>query len=55
MNNIAKTTIIQEYNNDLDAFLEAEYLFPISPNACFDSFEAIYGGKTVKGKIKEKE
>ena len=54
-NNIARTTITQRYQNDYDQFIEAEYFFPINAEACFDSFEAEYSGKKVRGIIKEKE
>lgn len=39
-NNIVKTTIKQTYLNNSNYYIEAEYLFPIWPAACFDSFEA---------------
>ena len=39
-NNIVKTVIKQTYLNNSIYFIEAEYLFPIWSNACFDSFEA---------------
>ncbi len=55
-NNIAKTTITQEYTNDYEEkFIEAEYFFPISDISCFMEFCAEFNNKKIYGKIKEKE
>ncbi len=48
-NNIAKTTITQEYRNEYNMFIEAEYFFPISLKSCFVKFEAEFNEKKVTG------
>ncbi len=54
-NNIAKTTITQEYTNEYEEkFIEAEYFFPVSTSSCFQEFKAEFNNKIVKGIIKEK-
>ena len=40
MNSIASTTLIQEYENPSDKFLEVEYSFPINPNSSVYMFVA---------------
>ena len=35
--------------------LEVEYVFPISTDACFDSFTVEYKNNIIKGIVKEKE
>ena len=52
---ISRVSIIQEYHNNQNVSLETEYLFPINPDAVFDTFQAKIGNKTFIGWIKEKK
>ena len=52
--NIAQVTYSQDYFNNTDLLLETEFFFPISPDACFDSFQAAFNDITIKGVVKEK-
>ena len=45
----------QEYYNDFSASLETEFFFPISPDACFDSFQATFNDTTITGLVKQKQ
>src|ERR1700754_1542533 len=53
--NIARVIYSQEYVNNNNVLLETEFFFPISPDACFDSFQATFNDTTIKGVVKEKE
>ena len=53
--NLVKTKIIQEYQNEFDREVEVEYFFPNLINSCFEDFQATFESKTIKGVIKEKE
>ena len=55
IHNIARVTYTQEYYNDFNVLLQSEFYFPISSEACFDSFEAKFGDTVMKGVVKEKE
>lgn len=55
INNIARVFYTQTYKHTSQVRLETEFLFPISPDDCFDSFEAKFNNTTIKGIIKEKE
>lgn len=55
IHNVAEVTLTQVYQNKSATLLECEFFFPISPEACFNSFEAKFGHVTVKGVVKEKE
>ena len=55
IHNVAKVSYTQVYHNSSQALLETEFFFPISPDACFDSFEAKFNNTVVKGVIKEKQ
>lgn len=54
-NNIATTTITQEFRNNSSRTLEARYLFPLPPDANFSSFTLTVNGKALEGKILEKD
>lgn len=53
--NVATTTITQEFRNDSGRTLEARYLFPLPPDANFSSFTLTVNGKALEGKILEKD
>jgi Ca-activated chloride channel family protein len=53
--NIATTTVTQVFKNNSNRTLEARYLFPLPPDANFSSFNLTVNGKTLEGKILEKE
>ncbi len=55
IHNVAKVSYTQVYHNSSQALLETEFFFPISPDACFDSFEAKFNDTVIKGIIKEKK
>jgi len=55
IHNVAEVTLTQVYQNKSATLLECEFFFPISPEACFNSFEARFGHAVLKGIIKEKE
>ena len=55
INNVAKVTLTQIYENPLEKLIETIYMFPISDKYCFVSLEAQVGEKKIKGVIKEKE
>jgi Ca-activated chloride channel family protein len=52
---VARVELTQHYRNLSQAFLEAEYFFPVRTNACFSDFRAEFDGKVVRGVIKEKK
>ncbi len=53
--NVATTTITQEFKNDSGRTLEARYLFPLPPDANFSSFTLTVNGKALEGQILEKD
>ena len=55
VHNIARVFYTQEYYNDSNAALETEFFFPISPDACFDSFQAKFNDTTITGIVKQKQ
>ena len=52
---IANVKLEQTYFNESNVPIETEFLFAISDDICFDSFEAHFDDKIVEGIIKEKE
>jgi len=55
IHNTARVFYTQVYYNEANTLLESDFFFPISPDACFDSFEAKFNNTTIKGVIKKKE
>jgi len=55
VHNVSRVLYTQEFYNDDAVNLEVEFFFPISPEACFDSFEAKFKDTVIKGVVKEKE
>lgn len=55
VNSIANVSLLQSYENPTNKYLELEYSFPISPNACVYKFVAVFGNKRMEGIVKEKE
>jgi len=55
LNNVARVYYTQVYYNDSNSLFETEFFFPISTDACFDSFEAKFQDTVIKGVIKEKQ
>jgi len=56
IHNTSKVLYSQTYENTSShQLLETEFYFPISPDACFDSFEAEFNDTKIKGVIKKKE
>lgn len=55
VHNVARVLYTQVFYNNLEGNLEVEFFFPISPEACFDSFEAKFQDTVIKGVVKEKE
>ena len=55
IHNTARVFYTQVYYNEDNSLLESDFFFPISPDACFDSFEAKFNNTTIKGVIKKKE
>jgi len=55
IHNTARVFYTQVYYNEANLLLESDFFFPISPDACFDSFEAKFNNTTIKGVIKKKE
>ena len=55
VNTISRVKYTQNYYNDSDKFIETEFFFPISSDACFDSFEAKFNDTTIRGLIKRKQ
>lgn len=55
VNAMVNVTLVQTYQNPTEKFLEFEYSFPISPNACVYRFVAEFGGNRIEGVVKEKE
>jgi len=51
---MAKTTIIQQYNNPYDTNIEAVYTFPLSSNAVLLGVEITINDRVLKGTILEK-
>ena len=55
INNVATVFYDKTYFNNSDQFIETDYYFPISSDACFDSFQAKFGEVTISGVIKKKQ
>ena len=55
VHNTARVFYTQDYYNDFHASLETEFFFPISPDACFDSFQAKFSDTTITGLVKQKQ
>ena len=55
VHNTARVFFTQEYYNDFNAALETEFFFPISPDACFDSFQAKFSDTIITGVVKQKQ
>ena len=55
VHNAARVFYTQEYYNDFDAAFETEFFFPISPDACFDSFQAKFSDTIITGVVKQKQ
>ena len=55
VHNVAQVFYTQQYYNDSTALLETEFFFPISPDACFDSFQASFNNTTIVGVVKQKQ
>jgi hypothetical protein len=55
VNAVVEVTLVQTYHNPTDKFLELEYSFPISPNACVYRFVAEFGNMRIEAVVKEKE
>ena len=55
VNTISRVKYTQNYYNDSDKIIETEFFFPISSDACFDSFEAKFNDTTIRGLIKKKQ
>lgn len=52
---IARTRVVQRFQNDIDQPLEAIYLFPLPTEAAIDSFEIRLKDRIIKSTVKEKE
>ncbi|CAF0733970.1 unnamed protein product [Brachionus calyciflorus] len=52
---VSKVVIFQEYENNEDESIEAEYLFPLNDTATVCNFEAFINDKHIVGVCKEKE
>ena len=52
---LANVNICQTFTNRTDKFLELQYTFSISPNACLHKFAAVFAKKRMDGAVKEKE
>jgi len=52
---IARTHVTQRFSNPSDQWTEALYAFPLPQNAAVDTLHMVIGGRTVVGKIKEKD
>ena len=51
----AQTTITQIFKNTEDRAIEAVYCFPVEESASVCSFKIEIGGKTLNGKVEEKD
>jgi uncharacterized protein YegL len=52
---VARIHMIQTFKNTEAVPIDTSYKFPILDNLVFDSFEASYHGKTIKGQVKGKK
>ena len=52
VNSLLHVTLVQEYENPCDKFLEVDYSFPISPEASIYKFIAQFGNVTIDGIVK---
>lgn len=53
--NIATTTVSQEFLNESNRTIEAKYLFPLPEDADFSSFNLTIDGETLEGQLMERE
>ncbi len=51
----SRTTVIQHYENTEEAPVEAVYSFPLEEASAVCGFEVEIGGRTIKGRVEEKE
>lgn len=54
-NALSQVTLVQEYFNFTDKFLEVSYRFPVAPNVCLHKFSATFSKKRMEGRVKERE
>ena len=52
---IARAHVTQRFSNPSDQWTEALFAFPLPENAAVDTLHMVIGGRTVVGKIKEKD
>lgn len=52
---IARTTVRQRFTNPTGRFVEMLYVFPLSESSAVDELKMIVGGRTIEGKIAEKQ
>lgn len=52
---LARTNVTQRFANPSNQWTEALYAFPLPENAAVDTLHMVTGGRTVVGKIKEKD
>jgi Ca-activated chloride channel family protein len=55
VNSLVHVTLVQEYENPSNRYLNVYYSFPIRPESSLYKFEAKFGNVTVEGVVKEKE
>ena len=55
VNSLANVSLAQNYYNPTDQFLEVEYNFPVSPDACIYRLTAQFGKTRVEGVVRDKE
>jgi Ca-activated chloride channel family protein len=51
---VARVNVTQEFHNALDEKIEAVYVFPLPHNAAVDRMTMTTGGRTITGKVREK-
>lgn len=54
VNGLSEVTMVQEYQNFTEQFLEVAYKFPISYNVCLHKFSATFTSKRMEGRVKER-
>ena len=54
-NALANVDVSQKFNNHTQKFLELEYSFCISKQACLHRFAAVFANRRMEGVVKEKE
>jgi Ca-activated chloride channel family protein len=52
---LARVTVTQEFENPYADKIEAVYTFPLPLNSAVDDMTILVGGRTIRGKIKERE